>query len=307
MLIKYKIIKKLGSGFNGTSFLVKDKLNNKYVLKQSTLPTKITKKRKKEIETVVKFSNEMYKLNQNHFSKLYQHKIHRDCKIIKKTQNVTVFGNNEKNFKNEQKSKNCVKYLFDFKEHMFEDVKINKHNWNSFITQMIYIIYLMKKKKWTQNDLNLGNVAYNKTNLKTIKIKINKNEYEVKTFGKIYSLIDYDNVLQNNRATRDMINFIYHISSFGNFYIVSSWMAFDLKIKNFTNKIFKKLKTDDLFLYYMNNREKLRKVILEITNNKIDPNKNINTTINLKKHKKDILYLYNNIDDNEKLIKYFNK
>jgi hypothetical protein len=115
MLIKYKIIKKLGSGYSGTSFLVKDKFDKKYILKQATLPARITKKRIKEIENVFNFSNEMYKLNSNQFSKLYQHKIYRDCKIIKKTTNVVVFGNFKNDFKNEQKSKNCVKYLFDFK------------------------------------------------------------------------------------------------------------------------------------------------------------------------------------------------
>jgi hypothetical protein len=305
MAIKYKIINTLGSGVSGTSFLVQDEFNKKYVLKQATLPVIISGKEKKKIKKVVKFSNDMYKINKNHFSKLHQHSIHTNCKIIKKIQKVTVFGNNANNFKKKQSSKNCVKYLFDFKECMFGD---EKYNVNSFISQMTYIIYLMKNKNWTQNDFNFNNIVYNKTNLKTIKIKINKKEYEIKTFGKIYSLIDYDNVEKYyGKKPKDMLNFIYNISNFLTFFYISCFEAvYNLKIKNFEKKIIKEIKTNDIFLYYMENREKLRQIIIKITNNVIDPNKYLNNLINFKKYKKDILFMYKNMNDDVKIIKYFN-
>lgn len=75
-----KVIKEIGSGMIGTTYLVKDKKNNKYALKIEKIFEKdIKKSLKSNIWREIEFSNNLGKKYPDQFMYLYNYQIIKNC------------------------------------------------------------------------------------------------------------------------------------------------------------------------------------------------------------------------------------
>lgn len=200
-----KIIKTLGSGLFGTTYLVK-KISNKkkYALKtQKILKSYITGGTKYYMWRELRFYlwiNKLIKSDQNFFMKMFDYKFYPNC---------SYSNNNQPDAKNKIvkkliKSKHCLDLLLDLKDGTLSDLlksNKNKHVFSlkqiySMIIQITYICYLLNKSGYIHNDLHYGNIAYKKIPYdKKITININGNKYKIKSFGYQWSIIDYGLIL----------------------------------------------------------------------------------------------------------------
>lgn len=193
MLIdKYKVIKKLGSGLWGTVYLVKDGRRNKAlkVTKISELHTK--KSLEHSIWREIDFASK-YK-NNHHFMHLYDYNIIDNCKHKQPIKSQLDNYRKERIHKL-NKSKWCSILLYDVKDDTLDNIidKLNKKQLYSMTIQIIYALYQMNSKGYYHRDVDFDNIAYVKTKRKTIKVF----NYDVPTFGYIFSLIDYGNILHD--------------------------------------------------------------------------------------------------------------
>ena len=180
-----KIIKKLGEGTFGKTYLVKYK-NKKYALKvEVILHSKTKKSFKNKIFRELDLFNYISKLNnedKSFFVNLYNFEINDDC-----YQNIT-----EKT----KKSQLCVKYLMDYCGKYTLDKYIYKYNISkkrrlSLVLQIIKIILVLYKGGYSHNDLHVGtNIMIIKTKKKYFTLNNNK----VPFYGLQCVAIDYGEV-----------------------------------------------------------------------------------------------------------------
>ena len=95
-----------------------------------------------------------------------------------------------------QKSNYCIEYISSYEENTLGTIidKLNKKQLYSLILQILCGIKILQDKKYTQNDLNVGNITYNKTTKKYITIKSKNITYKIPVFDYIYTIIDYGGV-----------------------------------------------------------------------------------------------------------------
>ena len=187
-----QIIKKIGHGVFGTTYKVK--VNNKfYAFKiQKILPNE------KDESTLSKIWREIYfakQMNQypNSFMNLHSYNFIDDCKHKQAKPDFKLAPKFQKHVDKYNKSKYCVTFLYDLKDGVIKDIinELSTQQIYSFTAQMLYIIYLLNKHEFGHFDIHSANIAYVKTNKETIKL----GNITVKTFGWIFSLIDYGEVL----------------------------------------------------------------------------------------------------------------
>lgn len=196
-----KIIKNLGAGMFGTTYLVEYK-NKEYAMKiQHILP----KDRKKDFKNelwreldLYEYINTLSKKDQAFFTKLYQYEIYNNCDHIQKrpfkvNEDNKVFA---KKLKKLDESDWCVRYLLQYKGDMTLYNFLNKNKLSqkqiySFMLQICKMIYLLKLAGYSHNDLHSSNIMINKTNEKTFTFYGHKIPYE----GYQLSAIDYGEVL----------------------------------------------------------------------------------------------------------------
>lgn len=176
------ITKNIGYGYFGTTYMVKYN-GKKYAMKiQKILQSQLKPSTEHMIWREIYFAKVMSKYP-NQFEKIYCYQITTNCKNIRT-------GNKELN-----SSQYCIRIIFDLKEGVLKDlmkkVTLSEKHIYSFISQVIYAIYLMKKHNFIHTDLHNKNIAYVKTSKKQIRL----NDIDVNTFGYIYSIIDYGCVL----------------------------------------------------------------------------------------------------------------
>ena len=180
-----KIIKKLGEGTFGKTYLVKYK-DKKYALKVEYIEnSEKNKSYKNKIMRELDLFNYISKLNnedKSFFVNLYNFEINNDC-----YQNIS-----EKT----EKSQLCVKYLMDYCGKYTLDkyevkYNISKKRKLSIILQLIKIILILYKGGYSHNDLHVGtNIMVTKTKKKYFTL----NNDKVPFYGLQCIAIDYGEV-----------------------------------------------------------------------------------------------------------------
>jgi serine/threonine protein kinase len=187
IISKYKIIRKIKSGGQGTVYLVKYK-NKKYILKiEKILKKNINKNYKSIYWREIDFAKNINKINYNHFIKLYDYNIVNNYNFkLENPYNISYID--ELN-----KSNYCSLKIYEYVDMTLDKIidKLNITELYSIIIQLSYSIYLMNKNGYTHNDLHINNIGIKKTKKTSIYIF----NYKIPTFGNIVKIIDYGNIL----------------------------------------------------------------------------------------------------------------
>jgi serine/threonine protein kinase len=195
-----KIIKTLGSGMLGTTYLVKY-INKEYALKiQHILEDDKNKDFKNEMWReldVYEYINNLDNEDKLFFTKLHGYKIYNKCTHIQKRP-FELKGNNEfvNKLKKLDESDWCVKYLLDYKGkmtlHKFLSTKKQTiKQLYSLMLQICKIIYILYEGGYSHNDLHSENIMINKTTKKYFNFMDKKIPY----YGYQLSAIDFGEVL----------------------------------------------------------------------------------------------------------------
>ena len=185
----YKIIKKLGKGIYGTTFLVKNN-NKKYAMKiEKILESDIPKSYKSTFWREIEFAKRMGTKYPDHFMTLYDYDIVHDCKYRNSIASYLDKKAKEK-FQELIDSPYCSRKIYSIVDTTFDKYiskLTSKNQIYSIAIQLCYIGYLMFKNGYTHNDLHFGNIGIVFTDKKYIKVFDRK----IPTFGILVQLIDY--------------------------------------------------------------------------------------------------------------------
>ena len=174
-----KIIKKIGSGMNGTVYLVKNNLNKQFALKTENIRKLLFKKTSSsQIWREIKFSTDFGNKHKKKFIKMYGY----DFKVSKEDPNYI-----------------CIRRVYELIDGTLNDIlnTLTQEQMHSFVLQLTSIILLLHENGYCHCDIHLGNIGY----VKTTKKYINK----IKTYGYIYKLIDYGH-MKNNKNKLNFSN-----------------------------------------------------------------------------------------------------
>jgi len=202
-LDKVKIIKKIGYGMFGTTYLAN--YNGKlYAVKLQHI---LEKDKKKDYKNEIwrefdlyKYIDTLNKEEQVFFTKLYDYKIYDNCTHIQDRPIKIDFKNKKdefaQNLKKLDESDWCVKYLLDYKgnttlEKFLLRRKMTQKQIYSFMLQICKIIYILYEGGYSHNDLHPRNIMINETTKKYFNFMNKKISYE----GYQLSVIDYGLVL----------------------------------------------------------------------------------------------------------------
>jgi len=188
--MQYIILSELGSGLYGTVYLVEYE-NKQYALKrQKILSTEIHKNLSSKIWREVDFS-EFTAKHPIHFTRLYKYQIIQNCDHDTKSRN---FPPDEIEYGNAiLKSNVCIEFLYEKKDDMLFNVidKLTVLELYSMLIQVMYAISLMYNDGYFHTDISNKNIMFVNTLEKYVTIQ----NFQIPTFGKIYSLIDYGEIL----------------------------------------------------------------------------------------------------------------
>jgi len=196
-----KIIKKLGAGVIGTTYLATYK-NNNYALKIQKILKQIKIVKNYKIDmwrelSLYDYINKMKKEDRIFFTKIYDYKIYNNC-THKQERKIELDVNNRFHRKiiKLDKSKWCIKYLTEYKGNttLSDFVKKDKLTSKlalSFCLQIAKIMFLLYKGGYSHNDLHPENIMINKTTTEYFSF----NGKKIKTHGYLLSAIDYGEVL----------------------------------------------------------------------------------------------------------------
>jgi serine/threonine protein kinase len=197
------IIKLLGSGMFGTTYLVKYN-NNNYALKiQNILKSDKNKSYKKSLWRELDLYDYINKLKlqqQNFFTKLYSYEIINDCDHKQIRPYKIDFNNKKDKFATKlsklDKSNYCVKLLTEYKgnitlqQYLYKN-KLTVFQTYSIILQISNIMLILYEGGYSHNDLHTENIMLNFTEEKTFTF-LNK---RIPFYGLHISVIDYGEVL----------------------------------------------------------------------------------------------------------------
>jgi hypothetical protein len=189
ILDKYKVIKKIGSGGQGSVFLV-ERRNKKYALKIEKI---LERDAKKNLSSVywreIEFISNLINKSPIFFTKLYDHEIIDNCNfMLDNPYNIdTIEKMNKSNY--------CSIKVYEFIDTTLDKIinKIKLPEIYSILIQLSYTIYIMNKNGYTHNDLHIFNIGVKNTKQKYITIFDKK----IPTYGRIIKLIDYGAILHN--------------------------------------------------------------------------------------------------------------
>ena len=196
---KVHIIKELGHGLYGTTYLVKYnmKLDKEYALKiQHVLEKDIKKNYNNEIWrelSLYKYIDKLTKEEQLFFTK-YDYSICK-CEHKQKRYDIKSHPNYKKIIKLD-KSPWCIKYLIEYKgmstlTSFLQKKKISSKLAYSFALQIAKIMLTLYKGGYSHNDMHFGNIMVTKTSKKYFTLNNKKIPY----CGYQLNSIDYGEVL----------------------------------------------------------------------------------------------------------------
>lgn len=198
-LDKCKIIKELGNGMIGTTYLVK--LFSKYyamkiekISKSIALDEYNTKYNEwREIEFSEKFGNKY----PEQFIKLFSWDIIENCDYINPNDFSYLPLDVRKKLQEKNSSNFCIRKLYSLVDTNLGNIieKLNKKQIYSLIIQTAHIIWLLAKKSYYHNDLHSENIGVICTTKKYIKILDKK--ISIPTCGYIFVGLDFGMMTNN--------------------------------------------------------------------------------------------------------------
>jgi len=233
---KIKIINKIGSGFQGETYLVKID-NRELILKRQkiTYDEYINDTFNNQIYREIEFYKWINKLKKNKifFMKMISYrKIHCDEDIILKNNFVS------EKLKN---SKYCLELILEKKDYTLNndyDLLSKTDLLNGFI-QCLNILRLMHKSGWIHTDTKCDNIAFSLIH--------NRKDITIKNYGKIttsyiFSLIDYGSILNKNVVYDDVslnnflkVNIDYDLYFLIEYFLLNNYELYN-KIENWQHK-----------------------------------------------------------------------
>lgn len=185
VLHKYKILKELGNGMNGTTYLASHN-NKKYALKIEKIFEKdIKKSTSSPTWREIEFCKYMNKKYPDQFLTLYEHEIINNCeheqkfsidiKTFKKSVQNTLIEKNKSTF--------CSVKVYSLVDTTLRKLKDNLTDKEamSIMVQVANIVYILHEHGYTHNDLHLDNIGVKYTDKKYITI-LGK---QVPTYGRL--------------------------------------------------------------------------------------------------------------------------
>jgi serine/threonine protein kinase len=197
-----KIIKELGAGMLGTTYLVEIN-NKKYALKIQHI---LSSNRKKTFKSDLWREMDLYEFieklppkDQQFFTKLYAFEIYNNCTHQQKRPwKVPDEGPFAERLRKLNSSPWCVKYLTDYHGNINLRQYLEKHTLTikqtySIMLQIIKILMILFKGGYSHNDLHTGNIMIKPTKEKYFEFQGHKIPFE----GLQIIAIDYGEVLHN--------------------------------------------------------------------------------------------------------------
>jgi broad specificity phosphatase PhoE len=158
-----KIIKSLGKGANGETFLIEYD-NKQYALKKQ----KIIDNEKKLFDDEISFFNWIDNLNENNkifFMKLHHYRLDNNCNFN--------FAPSRGTIDDEHKNSNlCFDMILELKKDTLNKIinNLSKEQIISAFIQMTFAVSLMQKAGYYHFDAKTDNIAYNETKNEKVKI-----------------------------------------------------------------------------------------------------------------------------------------
>jgi len=329
LIDKYKIIKELGHGMVGTTYLAKLG-NKKYALKIEKISEKNLKKSTEFAEwREIEFSEKFGNLHPDQFIQLIKYDIVDNCEHNQVySGDLKYLPENVSNYLIEKnKSKYCIRKVYSLVDCDLSKIidQLDKKQIYSLIVQNAYIIYLLQSNGYSHNDLHSKNIGVIKTKKKYINIlgcnvSLLGYQYVALDFGKItwnkWKLTDEE--IKDAKPEKDILRIIKRfikysgeleiINDFGEKRKMSKLMELS-DIKKYVGLIketdeydtlskFVDSDKDKIILYQILYPKKFQQIILE--KDKIQV-----TNLLYKLDLIDILYFFKYKNDLKKIIKYF--
>lgn len=243
--MKFEYIKKLGTGYSGSVYLVKNK-KKYYSLKIQHILEKDISDKKSDLWNEIKFFTYVTDFTPL-FKKFYSYNIINNCDFIKNNKSIglTINNNHIGEYKKLQKSNYCVEYITSYEEDTLGTIidTLSMKQIYSLILQISYGIMILQKKKYTHNDFNANNITFTKTTKKYLKININTIQCKIPIFSYIYTIIDYGDVKHpssiNNMKEKNLylknykkIDICNLIDNIENYWFSSNKKKYIIEIKN---------------------------------------------------------------------------
>lgn len=238
-LDKCKILKELGHGMVGTTYLVE--LNSiQYALKIEKIPESHVLKKfntKYSEWREIEFSEQFGNKYPEQFIKLYSWDIIDNCEYL--NPNDFSYLPEEVQIRLQEKldSKYCIRKLYSLVDTDLSKIikYFNKKQIYSLIIQTAHIIWLLSTEGYTHNDLHGQNIGVIYTDKQFINILNEK--IPIPTYGNIYVALDFGNLTKN---TWELTEYEKKIQSKDTIRILTKLVKYDKKI-NLINKQTNKL------------------------------------------------------------------
>jgi serine/threonine protein kinase len=231
-------IKELGTGFSGTTYLIKNK-KKEYALKIQHIHKADIENKKSDLWREIYFAKYVSKYP-TIFKHLYYYNIIDNCTFVKDDKKIglKIYGNiNEYN--ELQKSKYCVEFIYNYQINSLDTIlfKLDIKQFYSLLLQLLYGIYILQKKKYTHNDLNLYNITYNITHKKYRDIIVNNKKYRLPLYKYSYIIIDFGNARHPNFIDNKIVkkNYLKNYKNIDIYNLVENITFYNLDISK--NKI----------------------------------------------------------------------
>jgi serine/threonine protein kinase len=200
--MNYKIIKELGFGVFGTTYLIETTDNKKYAMKIQKIFEKDIKNKNARVWNEIKFAKFTEKYPEQ-FVTLKEWNVVHDCKHQQKIPSHAKLGTFQETHDLMQKSNVCLRLIYELRDGDLGKINIIKFPLKkiySLLIQLTHIVYLLSIGNWIHKDLHFGNIMYKKVpNKTTIKV-FGK---DLNTYGFIYSAIDYGNLHDKTSGNRE--------------------------------------------------------------------------------------------------------
>lgn len=240
--MEYKIIKKLGVGMFGTTYLVKIG-DQEYAMKiQHILPQHRKKNFKSELwreMDLYKYISKMHPNDRKFFTQIHSFDIFNHCTHKQEgrpwmPEEDTPFG---KELRKLNKSDWCVRYIIDYQgettlaKFLEQNPNLPLKQIHSLILQICKIIYILYQGKYSHNDLHPGNIMVKPTKEKTFDFFGKKVPY----FGHQLVAIDFGEVihkkfdLQSGRPEHQHFQENRRLYFFKELYIFTMAVIFDME------------------------------------------------------------------------------
>lgn len=196
-----KLDKVLGRGRFGVVYLAIDSNKNEYAVKiQNILPKDITKSFKSSHWREIDFIKNMNNLYPNHFLKLHDHLITKNCEHKPTSKDLTTKlellpSYKQQFYKKLYASPFCAIKVYSLVDmtlkQLLDNMVFNFDTFYDLFIQIIYKIYLINKHGYFHRDFDSKNIGIKITNNKSIDIL----NHDIPTHGYLIIPIDYGNIL----------------------------------------------------------------------------------------------------------------